>query len=88
MEDFMSTALGVGFSPAQLSTLKNACALRKELGMSTGDPSIDTGFGGAGCNAGSSCGGASQGGGGGGCGGGHHGGGEIIQLVDPILYNW
>eukprot|EP00961_Rhodomonas_salina_P102449 1378194-Rhodomonas_salina.3 len=35
MEDFMSTALGVGFSPAQLSALRNTCNLPKELGMSS-----------------------------------------------------
>ena len=79
MEDFMSTALGVGFSPAQLRTLRNTCNLRKELGMSSigdlggkhsGGGTYDGGGGphrgGGGGGGGGSNNGSSTGGGGGG----------------------
>eukprot|EP00961_Rhodomonas_salina_P212651 2872175-Rhodomonas_salina.1 len=79
MEDFMSTALGVRFSPAQLRTLSNTCNLRKELGMSSigdlgsknsGGGTYDGGGGPLRGGGGGGGGGSSNGSSTGGCGGG------------------
>eukprot|EP00961_Rhodomonas_salina_P017385 233861-Rhodomonas_salina.1 len=45
MEDLMTTTLGVGFSPTQLSTLRNSCNLSKELGMNMGEARSGAGLG-------------------------------------------